>query len=74
MMCYLIIIKIMYIATTEVIFMQQKWYQATEVEVDSLGQSLHFYMETMEVSRLSACFSIPLQLAFTYVPQQKTCL
>ncbi len=44
----------MYIATTEVIFMQQKWYQATEVEVDSLGQSLHFYMETIEVSRLSA--------------------
>lgn len=34
--------------------MQQKWYQATEVEVDSLGQSLHFYMETIEVSRLSA--------------------
>lgn len=34
--------------------MQQKWYQATEVEVDSLGQSLHFYMETMEVSHLSA--------------------
>jgi len=44
----------MYIATTEVIFMQQKWYQATEVEVDSLGQNLHFYMETIEVSRLSA--------------------
>ncbi|KMY30074.1 isochorismate synthase [Lysinibacillus xylanilyticus] len=34
--------------------MQQKWYQATEVEVDSLGQNLHFYMETIEVSRLSA--------------------
>lgn len=34
--------------------MQQKWYQATEVEVDYLGQSLHFYMETMEVSHLSA--------------------
>ncbi len=34
--------------------MQQKWYQATEIEVDSLGQNLHFYMETIEVSRLSA--------------------
>ena len=34
--------------------MQQKWYQATEVEVDSLGQNLHFYMETIEVSSLSA--------------------
>ena len=34
--------------------MQQKWYQATEVNVDSLGQNLHFYMETIEVSRLSA--------------------
>lgn len=34
--------------------MQQKWYQATEVYVDSLGQNLHFYMETIEVSRLSA--------------------
>ncbi len=34
--------------------MQQKWYQATELEVDSLGQNLHFYMETIEVSRLSA--------------------
>ncbi|MEG0259944.1 MAG: isochorismate synthase [Lysinibacillus sp.] len=34
--------------------MQQKWYQATELEVDSLGQKLHFYMETIEVSRLSA--------------------
>ncbi len=34
--------------------MQQKWYQATEVKVDSLGQNLHFYMETIEVSRLSA--------------------
>ncbi|WP_107923309.1 isochorismate synthase [Lysinibacillus parviboronicapiens] len=34
--------------------MQQKWYQTTEIEVDSLGQNLHFYMETIEVSRLSA--------------------
>ncbi len=34
--------------------MQQKWYQATELEVDSLYQNLHFYMETIEVSRLSA--------------------
>lgn len=34
--------------------MQQKWYNATEVEVDSLHSKYHFYMETIEVSRLSA--------------------
>ncbi|GLC88129.1 isochorismate synthase [Lysinibacillus piscis] len=31
--------------------MQQQWYQDTAV--NSLGQNLHFYMETIEVSRLT---------------------
>ncbi|WP_431027623.1 isochorismate synthase [Lysinibacillus sp. LZ02] len=34
--------------------MHHKWYNATEVEVGSLNSKHHFYMETMEVSRLSA--------------------
>lgn len=34
--------------------MQHKWYNATEVEVGSLHAKQHFYMETIEVSRLSA--------------------
>lgn len=34
--------------------MQQKWYNATEVEVGSLNTKRHFYMETIEVNRLSA--------------------
>ncbi len=34
--------------------MQQKWYNATEVEVGSLNAKRHFYMETIEVNRLSA--------------------
>ncbi len=34
--------------------MQQKWYNATEVEVGSLNVKRHFYMETIEVNRLSA--------------------
>ncbi len=34
--------------------MQQKWYNATEVEVGSLNGKRHFYMETIEVNRLSA--------------------
>ncbi|WP_332649519.1 isochorismate synthase [Lysinibacillus sp. 54212] len=34
--------------------MHQKWYNATEVEVGSLNSKYHFYMETIEVSRLSA--------------------
>ncbi len=33
--------------------MQQKWYNATEIEVGS-DTKRHFYMETIEVSRLSA--------------------
>lgn len=41
------------LAMTEGIFMQQKWYNATEVEVGSNAKH-HFYMETIEVSRLSA--------------------
>ncbi|WP_342472125.1 isochorismate synthase [Metasolibacillus sp. FSL H7-0170] len=34
--------------------MQQKWYNATEVEAGSLNAGTIFYMETVEVSRLSA--------------------
>ncbi|KGR87741.1 isochorismate synthase [Lysinibacillus odysseyi] len=34
--------------------MQQKWYNATEVEVGSLNVKRRFYMETIEVNRLSA--------------------
>ena len=34
--------------------MHHKWYNATEVEVGSLNSKHHFYMETIEVSRLSA--------------------
>lgn len=34
--------------------MHQKWYDATEVEVGSLNSGTSFYMETIEVSRLSA--------------------
>ncbi|WP_042474379.1 isochorismate synthase [Bacillus ndiopicus] len=34
--------------------MQQKWYNATEVEVGTLNAGTIFYMETIEVSRLSA--------------------
>lgn len=39
---------------TEGIFMHHKWYNTTEVEVGSLNSRQHFYMETIEVSRLSA--------------------
>jgi menaquinone-specific isochorismate synthase len=38
---------------TEGIFMQYKWYNATEIEVGSNSKQI-FYMETIEVSRLSA--------------------
>src|SRR5690606_1188191 len=38
---------------TEGIFMQHKWYNATEIEVGSNSKQI-FYMETIEVSRLSA--------------------
>ncbi|MEO4051825.1 isochorismate synthase [Solibacillus sp. CAU 1738] len=34
--------------------MHQKWYKATEVEVGSLNSGTSFYIETIEVSRLSA--------------------
>ena len=34
--------------------MHQKWLQTTEVEVGSVSSSLSFYIETIEVSRLSA--------------------
>lgn len=33
--------------------MQHKWYNATEIEVGSNSKQI-FYMETIEVSRLSA--------------------
>lgn len=39
---------------TEGIFMHHKWSNATEVQVDSLNSKQHFYIETIEVSRLSA--------------------
>ena len=38
---------------TEGIFMQHKWYNATEIEVSS-NEKYTFYIETIEVSRLSA--------------------
>jgi menaquinone-specific isochorismate synthase len=38
---------------TEGIFMQHKWYNATEIEVGTNSKQI-FYMETIEVSRLSA--------------------
>lgn len=38
----------------EGIFMDQKWLPTTEAEVGSKSARLHFYIETIEVSRLSA--------------------
>ena len=39
---------------TEGIYMHQKWYNTTELEVGSLDSKLYYTMETIEVSRLSA--------------------
>lgn len=43
-----------HIVITEVIFMHQKWSNATASEVNFLNANLRFYIETIEVSRLSA--------------------
>lgn len=34
--------------------MHQKWLHTTEVEVETINSKLSFYIETIEVSRLSA--------------------